>query len=93
LSILNNPETYGILAAFFAVLIYIPQLMQIFKTRKTRDLNILFLIFIIICNIFWMINGYMSGSISRFLSGLIISLMTLPMFWIKINNIKNNKDN
>ena len=51
-------EFFGILAALLAVFIYLPQLIHILKTKKTRDISLLFLILILLCNISWALNGY-----------------------------------
>ena len=79
-------EFFGILAALLAVFIYLPQLIHILKTKKTRDISLLFLILILLCNISWALNGYFENSLTRLFSGIIIIIMTLPMLYFKLKN-------
>ncbi|MBT5491494.1 hypothetical protein HOK00_04210 [bacterium] len=79
-------EFFGILAALLAVFIYLPQLILILKTKQTRDISLLFLILILLCNISWGLNGYFENSLSRLFSGIIIIIMTLPMLYFKLKN-------
>jgi len=84
--LIDYGEFFGILAALLAVFIYLPQLILILKTKQTRDISLLFLILILLCNISWALNGYFENSLTRLFSGIIIIIMTLPMLYFKLKN-------
>jgi len=84
-------ELAGAIASFFAILIYLPQLIKTVRTRRTRDISFLFLIFIVLCNIAWAFNGVLTNSPSRLFSAIVIILMTIPMMIIKIKNLEQDK--
>jgi len=79
----NLAEIFGSIAAILAVMINIPQIIKIIKTKRSRDLSLLMIIIVFFCNLFWFLNGYLSGSISRELSGLFIMILSVIMFYLK----------
>ena len=86
MNINNVGELSGVVAAILSVGIYIPQLVLILKTKNTRDISLLFLILLILCNLFWAINGYLTHSNSRLFSGLTIIILSIPMLYYKLND-------
>jgi len=76
-------EIFGTIAAILAVGINIPQIIKIIKTKRARDVSLLMIIIIFFCNLFWFLNGYLSNSISRELSGLFIMILSIYMFFLK----------
>jgi len=85
----NLAEIFGSIAATLAVMINIPQIIKIIKTKRSRDLSLFMIIIIFFCNIFWFLNGYLSHSISRELSGLFIMILSLFMIYLKFKYDKN----
>jgi len=77
-------EIYGTIAAILAVGINIPQIVKILKTKRAQDLSMIMIIIIFFCNFFWFLNGYLTNSISRELSGILIMILSSFLFYLKI---------
>lgn len=85
---LNIAEVAGTVAAIFGVLINIPQLILVIRTRQTRDISALSIVFILIGNAAWTLNGYLSDSPSRMYSGIAIFILASFIFYFKIGETR-----
>ncbi|WP_457748750.1 SemiSWEET family sugar transporter [Sulfurimonas sp.] len=85
---MSHFEPYGVVAGILTVGIYIPQLIKTLKTKQTRDLSMLMLVLIVLCNIAWVFNGIEINSPSRYLSAIFVLVLTIPILYIKFKNMQ-----
>ncbi len=85
-----NEDFYGYVAAFLTTIAFLPQVLRIYRTKSSDDISIIMLIFFIIGLIFWVVYGFLSGSIPILVANLItlsLNLLILLMKFIyKVNS-------
>ena len=79
-------ELAGFFASILATLTFAPQVIKTWRTKNSKDLSAMMLTFSLLGNIGWLINGLSSGNAPLIFSGALISLLLMPLFYVKYAN-------
>ncbi|RXJ92856.1 hypothetical protein CRV00_11960 [Malaciobacter molluscorum] len=88
---MNIGELAGYLGALFATITFLPQLIKTLKTKETKNLSLLMIVFAIMGNIMWIIHGLSKDSFPLIGSSILILFLTIPLLYLKFKNIRNLK--
>ncbi len=76
----------GLVAGFLLIIAYIPQAFKTIKTKSTKDISLLFTIFIFIGDSLWLIYGIILNSIPLIITNSALGMLIFPILLIKIKN-------
>ena len=81
---MDNIEYIGFIAGFCTTIAFIPQLINIIKTRSTKDISLL--MYIIFCTglVLWIIYGYLNHSYPIITSNTITLLLAVIIITMKL---------
>lgn len=79
-------ELAGFFASILATLTFAPQVLKTWRTRNSKDISAMMLTFSLLGNIGWFVNGLSSGNVPLVFSGVLISILLMPLFYIKYRN-------
>ena len=79
-------EFSGFIATAFIMASYAPQIIKSYKTQETKDLSLLMILFGIIGNVFWLLNGHMTGNNALMLSAAFMVVLPAPLLLLKLEN-------
>tara|TARA_B100001741_G_C16451099_1_gene550449 strand:+ start:439 stop:738 length:300 start_codon:yes stop_codon:yes gene_type:complete len=74
----------SIFAVSSAVLMGLPQIYKIYKTKKTNDLSAPYLFLWTVCSISWVGYGYLDNDIPLIVCDSIILVQNIYLMWAKI---------
>lgn len=79
-------DFFGMVGAVFGSITFIPQALQVFKTKRTRDLSLQMLLFCLFGNIAWFVHGVCVLNMPILFASTMILTVTVPMLLMKIHN-------
>ena len=81
---MDNIESIGFIAGFCTTIAFIPQVINIIKTRSTKDISLL--MYIIFCTglVLWMIYGYLNYSYPIIIANAITLLLSIAIIVMKL---------
>ena len=81
---MDNIEYIGFIAGFCTTIAFIPQLINIIKTRSTKDISLL--MYIIFCTglVLWIIYGYLNYSYPIIIANTITLLLAVIIITMKL---------
>lgn len=82
----------GILGNVLTVIANIPQTIKTIRSKKTDDLSLLWLFFLIIMLIVWVIYGALLNQIPMIIGNSIAIVLILSIFYVKISNELKKKE-
>ena len=74
----------SIFAVSSAILMGLPQIYQVNKTKKTNDLNICYLFLWTLCSVSWISYGYLDNDIPLIICDSTILVQNIYLIWAKI---------
>ena len=74
----------SIFAVSSAILMGLPQIYQVNKTKKTNDLNICYLFLWTLCSVSWISYGYLDNDIPLIVCDSTILVQNIYLIWAKI---------
>ncbi|MCX8472279.1 MAG: SemiSWEET family transporter [Sediminibacterium sp.] len=77
-------ELFGFVGTFLTCVTLIPQVIQTFKTKKVKDLNLWMLIIMNMSTIFWFIYGVLDTSRPVILANFIVFCLSVTLIFLKI---------
>ena len=79
-------ELAGFFASILATLTFLPQVLKTWRMRDSKSLSAMTLTFSFLGNLGWLINGLAFDNAPLIMSGSLIMLLMLPLFYIKYKN-------
>lgn len=81
---MDNIESIGFIAGFCTSIAFVPQVINIIKTRSTKDISLL--MYLIFCTglAFWMIYGYLKYSYPIIIANAITLLLAVVIIAMKL---------
>lgn len=74
----------GFCAGICTTISFLPQIIRVVRTRKTRDLS-LWAYILLACGLFlWVIYGVLVNAIAIILPNIVVGVMCLFIIWMKI---------
>jgi MtN3 and saliva related transmembrane protein len=77
-------EIIGFVAGLLVAISSLPQLIKSWKTKKTADISLLWLLINLTGQVLWMVYGFFKGSISLVVMSFITLLMVGSVLVLKI---------
>lgn len=84
-------EFIGHTGALISSLTFIPQVYQIWKTKRVNDLNLYMILIVTVSTIIWVTYGLLKGILPVILCNSFICLLSLVMLTFKLKYQKENK--
>ena len=81
-----------IFANFLNLIYNIPQMVQTFQTRSTKDINKWFIILRVLCNGIWMVYGIYINSFLMMLNNLVTVSASLFIGYYKYREARSKTD-
>lgn len=76
--------TLGMIAGTLTTVSFIPQVIKVWKTKKTRDISLAMFAILLTGSILWLIYGFMMKDIPLILTNIIIFLLGSIILYFKI---------
>ncbi len=80
---MESSEILGLIAGTITSITFLPQVIQIYKTKSAKDLNGYMLLLLVLGVSLWLIYGLMAKSISVIYTNAIVLAMSLLMVYFK----------
>ncbi len=74
---------FGLLGAITASTIFFPQVLQTYKTKRTKDLSWLTIIIGIVNGFVWVIYGFMKSDPFIYVTNILLSIATITLAVLK----------
>jgi MtN3 and saliva related transmembrane protein len=81
---MDQVEIIGHAGALISSLTFVPQVIQIWKTKKVNDLNIYMILIVTISTIIWVVYGLLKNILPVILCNTFICLLSLVMLYFKL---------
>ncbi len=81
-------DTIGWLAAFFTTLIFVPQIIKAYRTKKTRDISMFMMILAVIGNALWLVQSIIISNTPLIVTASLIIVMSMILIRFKYINEK-----
>lgn len=81
---MNKVEYIGLIAGFLTTSAFVPQIIQIFKTKSTKDVSLLMYIIFTIGLFIWLVYGYLIDSYSIIIVNIITIIFSLTTIVMKL---------
>lgn len=81
---MDSKEIIGFMAGFIMIFSFLPQLIKTYKTKHSADISIFMLILQMTCIGLWLIYGFLTNSLSLFVSNLISFLVVIIILGMKL---------
>jgi len=75
----------GYLAGIFGVIPMLPQLIQTYKSRSSKDISLYFLLLNILSSILWIIYGYLRDDLPIVICSALFGLLHILLLCMKIS--------
>ena len=72
-------EIVGYIAGVLSILTYVPQIIKLYKIKKTEGLSILTVVMICISVLLWLCYGIVLNNVPMIVTNALICLMTLSI--------------
>ncbi len=92
LELINNPNTYGFIAATLTTAAFFPQLIKTWQTKQANDVSILMLIMFITGISFWAFYGWKTHALPVLIANILTLLLNLSILILKIVFSKDTDD-
>lgn len=79
----NWSDYLGLFAAFLSAITFIPQVLQAYKTKSVKDLNIQMLLIVFCSVIIWLIYGFAKGLLPVIIANSIILVLSAILLYFK----------
>ncbi len=79
----NWADYLGLFAAFLSAITFIPQVLQAYKTKSVKDLNLSMLLIIFSSVIIWLIYGFAKGLPPVIIANSIILVLSAILLYFK----------
>lgn len=76
--------TLGIIAGTFTTVSFVPQVIKVWKTKKTRDISLAMFAILLTGSILWLTYGFMLKDIPLILTNIIIFILGSIILYYKI---------
>ena len=87
-SIFNNSELLGFAAAFLTTIAFIPQVVQIWKSKSAAGLSLATYLIFVTGVFLWLLYGYQIGSLSMIIANFITVILALVIIYFIIKTKK-----
>ncbi|MEJ6764809.1 MAG: SemiSWEET transporter [Flavobacteriaceae bacterium] len=87
-SIFNNSELLGFAAAFLTTTAFIPQVVQIWKSKSAAGLSLATYLIFVTGVFLWLLYGYQIGSLSMIIANFITVILALVIIYFIIKTKK-----
>ena len=79
-------EVFGYIGSFLSSITFIPQVVQVYKTKSARDLSMYMLLIVFTSTIVWLVFGFGKGLWPVISCNGIICLLSAWLIWFKWNS-------
>lgn len=84
INIMNQWIDYlGLFAAFLSAITFLPQVIQAYKTKSVKDLNIFMLLIVFISVIIWLVYGFVKGLLPVIIANGVILVLSGILLYFK----------
>lgn len=73
----------GLFAAFLSAITFLPQVIQAYKTKSVKDLNIFMLLIVFSSVIIWLIYGFVKGLLPVIIANGVILVLSGILLYFK----------
>lgn len=73
----------GLFAAFLSAITFLPQVIQAYKTKSVKDLNIFMLLIVFISVIIWLVYGFVKGLLPVIIANGVILVLSGILLYFK----------
>jgi MtN3 and saliva related transmembrane protein len=80
---MNVYEIIGHVGAFLSSITFIPQVLQVYRTKSAKDLSMQMLFIIFVSTIVWLIYGVGTNALPVIICNSIIMLLSGWLIWFK----------
>lgn len=84
-------DMIGYIAGTLTLIGYLPQTIKTIKTRETKDLSLLTFVIIGVSAVLWTVYGLSSQQIAIWATNGVVSICSVIITVIKLNNMKQEK--
>lgn len=81
---MHNIEYIGFISGFCATIAFLPKIINIFKTKSTKDVSLLMYIIYCIGLIMWGLYGYLINSNSIMIANIITLMLAFTTIAMKL---------
>jgi MtN3 and saliva related transmembrane protein len=81
-----NPDFFAYTATGLNIVMLVPQVVQTWKTRQTKDLSLFTLIIFIVAGTLWMIYGIEKQALPIIVSNVVVTILNLILMTIKLTS-------
>ena len=74
----------GLLAGILCTVSFLPQVIKVFKTKKTEDLSLVTFSLLSVGVFFWLVYGILIGALPIILANATTLILVLPILIMKI---------
>ncbi len=82
-SVFTWVDYLGLFGAFLSAITFIPQVIQAYKTKSVKDLNLLMLLIVFSSVIVWLIYGFAKGLLPVIIANGIILVLSIVLLYFK----------
>lgn len=73
----------GLFAAFLSAITFLPQVIQAYKTKSVKDLNIFMLLIVFSSVIIWLVYGFVKGLLPVIIANGVILVLSGILLYFK----------
>ncbi len=79
-------DTVALLAGFFLMISFIPQIMQSHKTKKLNDVSVVMILLVLIGAFFFALNGLLTNNQPVLLMNAFLGITVLYLLFLKLKH-------
>ncbi len=79
----NWADYMGLFGAFLSAITFIPQVLQAYKTKSVKDLNLSMLLIVFTSVIIWLVYGFAKGLLPVIIANSIILILSIILLYFK----------
>lgn len=80
---LHWTDAIGLTAACLSAITFLPQVLQAWKTKSVKDLNLMMLILVFTSVVLWLTYGIVKHDVSLILANTIVVVLSGMLLWFK----------
>lgn len=81
---MNWIELFGHIGSFLSAITFIPQVLQVYKTKSAKDLSTNMLLIIITSTLVWLVYGIGLNLLPVIIANSIICVLASWLLWFKL---------
>ncbi len=85
---MDKVDIIGLVGSFLSSITFLPQVLQVYRTKSAKDLSMNMLLIIVLSTVVWLIYGILKGLLPVILCNAIIMLLSGWLVWFKWSNEK-----